>query len=69
MITTTFVAPEIECQGCATSIKKSVGALPGVASVTVAVDAKRVEITHDDTVSVAVLRETMQKTGFTAEQP
>ncbi len=48
MKTTTFSAPDIECQGCASAIKKAVGNVPGVSQVNVDVAAKTVAVTHDE---------------------
>lgn len=46
--TTTLTAPDIVCGGCANSIKRSLGNLPGVSAVDVDVETKRVTVTHDE---------------------
>lgn len=63
---TTFTAPEIECQGCASAIKKSVGAVAGVSEVQVDVDAKRVTIQHEDATPVSAITAAVEKAGFSA---
>lgn len=47
MATTTFLAPDIVCGGCANAIRKALGAIPGVSAVAVNVDSKQVTVTHD----------------------
>lgn len=65
MSTTTFTAPEIECQGCANSIKKSVGAVPGVQSVEVDITTKQVSVAHEASTPVAAIASAIEKAGFT----
>ena len=66
MKTTVFTAPEIECQGCASAIKKSVGAVAGVSEVTVDVDAKRVSVNHAEDASQESIKVAVEKAGFSA---
>lgn len=66
MKTITFIAPEIECQGCASAIKKSVGTVTGVSDVLVDVDAKRVTVSHDEAVSADTIKVAVEKAGFSA---
>lgn len=47
-MTTTFVAPDIACGGCAASIQKALGQLPGIESVAVDVPTKTVTVQADD---------------------
>src|SRR5271165_4775753 len=47
---TRFTAPNITCEGCAGTIKKALGAIPGVSSVSVDVATKAVTIDHGDNV-------------------
>jgi copper chaperone len=42
-----FIAPDIECDGCANSIKKSLGAVDGVESVFVDIPGKRIIVEFD----------------------
>ncbi|WP_309719456.1 heavy metal-associated domain-containing protein [Armatimonas sp.] len=67
MKTTTFIALEIECQGCASAIKKSVGTVAGVSDVQVDVDAKRVTVSHDEATSADVIKAAVEKAGFSAQ--
>ena len=47
MQTTTFSAPGIVCGGCASSIQRALGGIPGVQNVQVDIEAKTVTVTHD----------------------
>ena len=67
MKTTTLTAPEIECGGCASAIKKSVGAVAGVSEIVVDVDAKRITVTHEDATLPADIKAAVGKAGFTTE--
>lgn len=64
METTTVIANGIVCGGCANAVKAAVSAVPGVATVEVAVPEKRVTVTHDDRVSKTIIEETLKKAGF-----
>ena len=66
MKTTIFTAPEIECQGCASAIKKSVGAVAGVSEVQVDVETKHVTIAHDEATSAEAIKAAVEKAGFSA---
>jgi copper chaperone len=67
METMTVKAPDIECQGCASAIKKAIGAVPGVNEVSVNVAAKTVTVQHDEatTPRTAVLA-ALDRAGFPA---
>lgn len=45
---TIFVAPDIECAGCAASIQKTLGRVSGVHSVSVDLPSKAVSVTFDE---------------------
>ncbi len=45
---TMFIAPDIECAGCAASIQKALGRREGIQAVTVDVPARRVTVAFDD---------------------
>ena len=47
MQTTIFLAPDIECGGCAASIEKALNGLSGLNSLSVNIDTKTVTISHD----------------------
>ncbi len=66
MKTTAFTAPEIECQGCASAIKKSVGTVAGVSDVLVDVDAKRVTVSYDEATPADAIKAAVEKAGFSA---
>lgn len=62
---TIFVAPDIECAGCAASIEKALARQEGVQAVTVDVPMKRVTVAFDDTrTSRAQVSETLADIGF-----
>lgn len=63
-MTTTYSAPDIMCDGCATSIKNALGKQPGISSVDVNVDAKTVTVTHDAPSDAVVAA--LDRAGFTA---
>jgi copper chaperone len=66
-MTATFEAhcPTIECDGCAASIRRTLGKLAGVQQVTVEVEAKNVLVQFDpNEVGVPALRERLIKAGF-----
>ena len=67
MKTTTLTAPEIECGGCASAIKKSVSTVVGVSEVLVDVDAKRITVTHEDATQPADIKAAVEKAGFSTE--
>ena len=62
--TTTFTAPEIVCGGCASSIKKALGDVPGVSGVDVDVETKKVTVNHDASVSREKIAESLDRAGF-----
>jgi len=45
--TTVVTAPDIECDGCASAIKRALAPVPGVTNVDVNVETKTVRVTHD----------------------
>ena len=69
-MTATFEAhcPTIECDGCAASIRRTLGKLAGVTQVTVEVGAKNVIVQFDPAqTGVAALRERLNQAGFEPE--
>jgi copper chaperone len=63
---TTVTAPEIVCGGCATSIKKALGNVAGVADVEVDVTSKKVTVQHDERVTREKIADTLDRAGFSA---
>jgi copper chaperone CopZ len=61
---TTFSAPDIQCDGCARSIQKSLAQAPGIGDVTVDIAAKTVTVTHD--AAVADVTAALDDAGFPA---
>ncbi len=60
----TFHAPDIECEGCANSIKQAVGRLGGINGVDVNVDQKTVTVVHDDATDRASIEAALDRAGF-----
>lgn len=60
-----FIAPDIECDGCAGSIRKALGASTGVENVSVDVSHKRVTVEFDPAqTSDVALAELLDEIGF-----
>ncbi|MDX1935360.1 MAG: heavy-metal-associated domain-containing protein [Capsulimonadales bacterium] len=64
-MTTTFSAPDIECDGCARAIRTALGRVDGVQEVTVDVEAKTVTVRYETTTDA--VREALDRAGFPAE--
>ena len=64
---TSVTAPEIVCGGCATSIKKALGNVAGVAEVEVDVTSKKVTVQHDESVTRDAIADALDRAGFSAE--
>lgn len=61
--------PAIHCDGCANSIKRSLGKLPGVTDVTVDVKTKSVTVQYNEaTVKDADIRTRLEAAGFPVEK-
>ena len=57
--------PAIHCEGCANSIKRSLGKLPGVREVTVDIHGKNVAVKYDNSlVEAATIRARLEAAGF-----
>ena len=71
-----FSAPDIECGGCANAIKKAVGSLTGVESVSelrsprsanvADIATKTVAVQHDEDISETELIAALDRAGFPA---
>ena len=60
--------PDIHCDGCADSIRRSLGRLGGVEKVEVDIPERRVTIQYDaDQTNESALRERLDKAGFPVE--
>jgi copper chaperone CopZ len=57
--------PDIECEGCANAIKRSLGSVAGVRDIQVGVESKSVTVQFDPArVSEGALRERLSRAGF-----
>ena len=63
MNTTNFIAPDIECDGCANAIKRALGKIAGVSEVSVNVNEKSIAVSHDNTVAHEILVQSLDKAG------
>ena len=58
-------APAIHCEGCANSIKRSLGKLAGVESVDVDIEKKHITAVYDEAqMNADALRERLTLAGF-----
>lgn len=64
MQTTSFNAPDIECEGCANAIRTSLERVTGVVGVSVDVPTKTVTVSHEAGVEPTVLAQTLDRAGF-----
>jgi copper chaperone len=63
-VQSTFHAPDIECDGCANSIKRALGRLAGIETVEVDVEAKNVTVGYDSPANEATVRSALDSAGF-----
>jgi copper chaperone len=61
---TSIVVDNLKCNGCANTIRKDIGHVPGVESVEVDVDSACVTITHDEEPVVAAVRAKLMHLGY-----
>ena len=66
---TSFTTPGISCGGCAGTIKRAVGAVPGVSAVSVDVAGKSVTVGHVEGVSRSTLAAAMTTVGYPPAEP
>lgn len=59
-----YHAPDIECDGCANSIKRALGRVAGIQSVEVDVAAKDVSVRFDAPASAHDVEEALDQAGF-----
>jgi copper chaperone CopZ len=67
IMTTTFHAPDIECDGCAASIKKALTGQPGIEQVSVSVPDKTVTVQFNAAVTQAQVVGQLDEIGFPAK--
>ena len=65
----TFIAPDIECGGCATSIEKVLGRQIGIEAITVNIPGKTVSVRYDEAwTNPAKIAETLSDIGFPTQE-
>jgi copper chaperone CopZ len=68
MTTRSYLVPDVSCQHCVAAITEEVGRVAGVASVEVALDAKRVTV-HGGPLDDAAVRAAIDEAGFDVADP
>lgn len=63
----TFHAPDIECDGCANSIKKALGRVPGIQDIEVDVPIKTVTVQYDSPADAKTISSALDAAGFPSE--
>ena len=69
-ITTTYLAPDIECDGCANAIKRALSKVSGISDasdIAVDIDAKRVTVHHAAPATEQAVLDALDKAGFPAQ--
>ncbi len=64
MVTDDFNIPSISCEGCAKAIKAGLVPMHGISLIEVDVPAKRVTITHTDTITREQIAEQLADIGY-----
>jgi len=64
MQTAQFNVPDIECEGCANAIKKSLSNVTGISSIIVQVASKQVTVEHSASLPIDVVANALVKAGF-----
>jgi periplasmic mercuric ion binding protein len=68
--TANITVPKMDCGSCAVVIKRALTKTVGVKSTAIDADKRLVKVVYEDSkVSEAQLRQTIEKTGFSAEAP
>ena len=65
MDTVRYTVPDMHCGHCETAVKEEVSAVPGVESVFVDLDAKRVEV-NGTALDDAAIRAAIEEAGYEA---
>ncbi len=68
MNTKTFKVPNISCEHCVRTIKRELGALPGVSSVEGEVETKLVTVTYQGPEALKRVVETLREIGYPPEE-
>ena len=65
MVTTTLTAPDISCEHCVATVKKTVGQFPGVQSVDADAETKVITLSYDpNQVDLRVVEEALAEEGY-----
>jgi copper chaperone CopZ len=65
MVKQSYFSEDIHCDGCANSIKRSLGKLPGVTEVGVDVEQKRVDVAFDESqTNEQAIKDRLAMAGF-----
>ena len=64
METVTLSVPEIHCGHCKASIESAVRPLPGVATATVDIEGRTVEVSYDEPASVEAIKAAIVDVGY-----
>jgi copper chaperone len=64
METINFVAPDIECEGCAIAITNVLGGVAGIGVVTVDIDHKSVSVQFESPATAEMISNALDKAGF-----
>ncbi len=59
-----FHVPDIQCDGCANSIKQAVGRLGGINGIDVNVQTKQVTVIHDERTDRSAIADALDRAGF-----
>ncbi len=69
MVTTQLKAPDISCEHCVATVKKTVGQFPGVQSVEADADTKIITLTYDPArVDLAKVEEALDEEGYPVQK-
>ena len=69
MVTTTLTAPDISCEHCVATVKKTVGQFAGVQSVDANADTKQITFSYDPAqVDLAKVAAALAEEGYPVQQ-
>ncbi len=69
MVTTTLTAPDISCEHCVATVKKTVGQFAGVQSVDANADTKQITFSYDPAqVDLAKVTDALAEEGYPVQQ-
>lgn len=69
MVTTTLTAPDISCEHCVATVKKTVGQFAGVQSVDANADTKQITIAYDpNQVELSKVEDALAEEGYPVQK-